>query len=189
MKRQVKKDDSEIIVNNWEYPKHTTEIQKVLLTEQNSRCAYTETYLGRTDKKEIEHFNPELKGTSQDGYHNWFLVKGQWNNEKGGIPRWKKYQPLLLATDTDFEKRVIYYEGDYICELTDKEAENLIKFLKLDDEELTKERKRYIARRKEAITNRNLDALTYFTEKLEKEPDSVCFIRAIEEEFGIKLNL
>lgn len=189
MKRQVKKDDSEIIVNNWEYPKHTTEIQKALFAEQHSRCAYTETYLGRTDKKEIEHFNPTFKDTSQDGYHNWFLVKGQWNNEKGSIPRWKKHQPLLLPTNDDFENRIIYFDGDYLCKPADKEAENIIKFLKLDDEELTKERKLYIARRKEAIKNRNLDALTYFTEKLEKEPNSVYFIRAIEEEFGIKLSL
>lgn len=187
MRRQVKKDNSEIKINNWEYPKHTTDIQKALLVEQNSRCAYTETYLGRTDKKEIEHFNPSLKDTDQDGYENWFLVKGQWNNEKGSIPRWKKHQPLFLPTEEEFEKRIIYFDGDYICKPTDIEADNFIKFLKLNDEELAKERKTYIARRKDQIKQRNIDAQAYFDEKLKNEPSSVVFIRAIEEEFGIKL--
>jgi hypothetical protein len=189
MKRQVKKEESTIITNNFEYPKHTTEIQKALLVEQHSLCAYTETYLGRTDKKEIEHFNPTLKNTEQDGYENWFLVKGQWNNEKGSVPRWNKHQPLILPTNKDFGERIIYFDGDYICKPADKEADNLIKFLKLDDEDLAKERKLYVARRKDAIKKRGVDAQSYFDEKLKNEPNSVYFIRAIEEEFGIKLAL
>jgi hypothetical protein len=132
MRRQVKlnPESSPIDMNDWKYPTNTTEIQTQLLVEQNNICAYTETYLGRTDKKEIEHFNPTLKKTDDDGYKNWFLVKAQWNNEKGSTPRWQKHQPLIHPTAKDFEERIIYLDGEYICKSSDKEAENLIKYLK-----------------------------------------------------------
>lgn len=174
--------------SGWKHPKHTTEIQKQLLAEQNSICAYTETYLGRTDKKEIEHFNPTLKNTEEDGYQNWFLVKAQWNNEKGSTPRWLKHQPLIHPTADNFEDRIIYVDGEYICDPEDDEADKLIKYLKLNDEELTADRKNYIERRREAINNRNITAQEYFDYLLEKEPNRVYFIRAIETEFGITIS-
>ncbi len=191
MRRQVKlkPEVSPIDINDWKHPKHITEIQTQLLTEQNNICAYTETHLGRTDKKEIEHFDPTLKNTDADGYENWFLVKAQWNNEKGSIPRWKKHQPLIHPTAEDFEDRIIYLDGEYICKPNDKEAKQLIEYLKLDDEKLTTERKNYIERRKEAIKYRNTTAQNYFEQLLLKEPNRVYFIRAIEAEFSIKLNL
>jgi uncharacterized protein (TIGR02646 family) len=188
MRRQIKDDNSVIVSSGWKHPKHTTQIQKQLLVEQNAICAYTETYLGRTDKKEIEHFNPTLKNTEEDGYQNWFLVKAQWNNEKGSTPRWLKHQQLIHPTAEDFEKRIIYLDGEYIWHPDDKEAENLIKYLKLDDKELTSERKNYIERRREAINNRNITAQEYFDSLLEREPNRVYFIRAIETEFGITIH-
>jgi hypothetical protein len=181
MKRQFKKENSAVLTNRWTYPANRSQIKNALLDEQNHRCAYTETYLGRTDKAEIEHFNPSLKNKMDDDYQNWFLVKAQWNNEKGSVLRWKKYQPLLHPTDLDLEKRIVYFEGDYISEIADIEANNLIKFLKLDDLELAEERKLYIKRRKDAILNRGIDAQTYFEEKLNNEPASVYF--------GIKLRV
>ncbi|MCU0467898.1 MAG: hypothetical protein MUF58_04785 [Arcicella sp.] len=189
MRKQIKFEDSSILRNKWQYPNHRTEIQKQLLTEQNNLCAYTETYLGRTDKKEIEHFDPSIKHTPDDGYNNWFLVKAQWNNEKGSIKRWLEHQNLIHPTDQKFEERVIYLEGEYICHPDDIEADNLIKFLKLNDEELTIERKNYIARRRESIEKRNTNAQMYFDELYQKEPNRVYFIRAIEEEFNIKIAL
>jgi uncharacterized protein (TIGR02646 family) len=188
MRRQQKKEDSAIVINDWKYPKHRTEIRQQLLAEQHSLCAYTETYLGRTDKKEIEHFNPTLKETEHDGYQNWFLVKAQWNNEKGGPARWKKYQPLLHPTAPDFEERIIYLDGEYICHPDDVEAEKLIKYLKLDDEILTRDRKRYIKRCREFIQDKNVTPQEYFTSLLTKDPDWVQYIRAIEAEFEITLS-
>ena len=189
MKKQHKSNESPIVKNSWQYPKHRLEIQKQLLDEQNNLCAYTETFLaGRSDKKEIEHFNPTLKPTDKDGYENWFLVKAQWNNEKGSTPRWLEHQPILHPTDKGFEDRIIYLEGEYICHPDDDEAENLIKFLRLNEEALTVERKNYIERRRESITRRSVDAKTYFDELLLREPNRVYFIRAIEEEFKIKIN-
>lgn len=187
MRRQRKIDSSAIVSNGWKYPKHSTKIQQQLLAEQHNLCAYTETYLGRTDKKEIEHFNPTLKNTEHDGYQNWFLVKAQWNNEKGRSARWKQYQPLLHPTAPDFEERIIYLDGEYICHPDDVEAEKLIKYLKLDDLELASERKNYIERRRESIQNKNVSPEEYFTSLLAKDPNRVIFIRAIEAEFQISL--
>lgn len=189
MRKQTKLDNSPVVKNGWQYPKNQAEISKQLLDEQKNLCAYTETYLGRTDKKEIEHFNPTLKKTDKDGYENWFLVKAQWNNEKGSTKRWLEHQDLFHPTDEKFEERIIYTEGEYICHPDDVEANNLIKFLKLNDEELTIERKNYIARRKESIGNQNTDAKHYFEELYKKEPNRVYFIRAIEAEFSIKIAL
>lgn len=189
MKKQIKLDDSPIVKNDWQYPKHRTEISKQLLDEQKNLCAYTETYLGRTDKKEIEHFNPTLKETDKDGYNNWFLVKAQWNNEKGSTKRWLEHQDLFPPTDEKFEERIIYLEGEYICHPQDLEANNLIKFLKLNDEELTIERRNYIARRRESIHKREIEPQTYFEELYKNEPNRIYFIRAIEAEFNIKIVL
>lgn len=183
----MKDENSVIVSSGWKHPKHTTEIQKQLLAEQNTICAYTETYLGRTDKKEIEHFNPTLKNTEEDGYQNWFLVKAQWNNEKGSTPRWLKHQPLIHPTADNFEDRIIYLDGEYICDPEDEEADKLIKYLKLNDKELTTDRKNYIERRKEEIKNRNMTPQELFDSLLQTEPNRVCFIRAIETEFGITI--
>lgn len=188
MKKQHKLNESPIVQNSWQYPKHRPEIQKQLLDEQNNLCAYTETYLDRTDKKDIEHFNPTLKNTENDGYQNWFLVKSQWNTEKGSTPRWLEHQPILHPTNENFEERVRCIGGEYICHPDDDEAEKLIKYLKLDDPILTSKRKAYLQRRKETILYKGIDAETYFKELLEKEPERVIYIRAIEEEFKIKIN-
>lgn len=189
MRKQTKLDESPILKNAWQYPKNRIEISGQLLDEQKNLCAYTETYLGRTDKKEIEHFNPTLKKTDKDGYENWFLVKAQWNNEKGSTKRWLEHQDLFHPTDEKFEERIIYLEGEYICHPDDLEAEKLIKFLKLNDEKLTIERKNYISRRRESIDRRKTDAKTYFEELYLNEPNRVYFIRAIQEEFNIKIAL
>jgi hypothetical protein len=60
--------------------------------------------------------------------------------------------------------------------------------LKLDDPILTSKRKVYLQRRKETIAYKKIDAETYFKELLEKEPERLIYIRAIEEEFKIKIN-
>ncbi len=73
MRKQIKYEESLILKNNWQYTeggKNNHKIGETLLDEQHRICAYTETYLGgRFDSKDIEHFNPTLKNTSQDGYH------------------------------------------------------------------------------------------------------------------------
>jgi hypothetical protein len=189
MRKIIKSDKSEVVREGLTYKVNgdNKKLAESLCQEQNSICAYTETYLGRTDKKDIEHFNPTLKGTSADGYGNWFLVKAQWNSEKAS--KWANYQPILLPTDADFEKRIVYFEGDYIAaSQADVEAVNLIKLLKLDDYELATERYAYLENLKETLAYSGKTAQQFVDDLLSIRPSLVYFIRAVQEELNVKVD-
>ncbi len=156
MRRVNKPEDSDVLKRKLAYKEggNNKSLANTLCDEQHNICAYTETYLGRSDKKDIEHFDPTLKDTPADSYQNWFLVKAQWNSEKAS--KWGNYQPILNPTDKDFEKRVIYFEGEYIAaSVSDEKAINLIGLLKLDDAELAVERRCYLENLKENGCNSN----------------------------------
>ncbi len=170
MKRIQKKPNSEILTKTLAYvadnSTNNKEISIILFEEQNGFCAYTEEYLGRADARDIEHFNPKLKNTTEDNYANWFLVKHQPNKEKAS--KWDKFQPILHPTATDFEKRVIYDGGDYrVNSVEDIEAKNLIELLNLDDAGLADERKRYIRRKMDEMDKYGCDAQTFFQNLIE----------------------
>lgn len=167
---------------------NNTKIRKELLKEQHHICAYTETYLGRTSSHPIEHFDPTLKHTSKDSYYNYFICKDQWNNEKGTVVRWLKFQPILHPTAEDFNARVIFSDGDFIPKKGDLRATNLIQYLKLNDYGLAKSRKRYIERKKNEISWRQLTPQAFFDELMQEDPERVYFIRAIEETFSVTIN-
>lgn len=162
-------------------------LANVLCDEQHNICAYTETYLGRSDKKDIEHFNPQLKETSDDSYQNWFLVKAQWNGEKAS--KWDAYQPIMHPKDDEFDQRIIYFEGEYIAASADDvEAINLIRLLKLDDHELAIERRCYLENLKETLELSGKNVQQYIDDLLVMRPSLIYFIRAIEEELNVKVN-
>lgn len=193
MRRIEKKSDSSIITESLTYKKqnHRPRITELLRLEQHNICAYTEEWLGRTDKAEIEHFDPTLKPTVNDSYQNWFLVKGQWNNEKGGIRRWSEYQPLLHPTADDFEERIVYYQGLYIAaDENDIEAKHLISYLKLDDEELDKQRINYIARMRKDMDLSGMPNQDFIDWRLASDTyrSTIYYIRAIEVEFNVRVN-
>lgn len=190
MKRVIKREDSEVIRQGLEYIEgratNNRKLMELLLEEQDGFCAYTEYCLCRGNKKEIEHFNPNLKNTEEDNYYNWFVVAGQWNAEKGR--KWEDYQPVLHPTDETLETRILYDEGDYIlADLNDIEADNLMKLLKLDDPDLAQERKRYISNKKEEVEDSKWTPKDFFQRLIEKDLACIRFRRAIEEEFGIDL--
>ncbi len=168
------------------YEKHKTQIKEVLLQEQNYFCAYTDDRISPAFAKDIEHFNPTLKTTDSDNYHNWFMVSHEWNMHKGtknAISRWLAHQPLLLITDDSLESRILYDGGYYFLDKTgDVEAENLLKYLLINDLGLPEERQNYI---------KSLKDMGFNKEKLEQylinNPIAVRFPRAIETEFNIKL--
>jgi CRISPR/Cas system Type II protein with McrA/HNH and RuvC-like nuclease domain len=83
MRRIIKKPDSMIATQELSYEKHKTQIKEVLLQEQNYFCAYTDDRISPAFAKDIEHFNPTLKTTDADNYHNWFMVSHEWNMHKG----------------------------------------------------------------------------------------------------------
>lgn len=190
MKRIIKTEDSEITKQHLNYivgnSTNNKKISTILFKEQKGFCAYTETYIGRTDAKDIEHFNPTLKGKVEDSYQNWFLVKHQWNKEKSD--KWMKYQPILHPTDSTFEDRVLYVDGDYILnDSEDIEAKNLIDLLKLDDILLADERKKYIKRRKSLKELYNVDSIDFFKLLIKDDVKQISFLRAIDTEFNIKI--
>jgi uncharacterized protein (TIGR02646 family) len=188
MRRVVKSADSEIVNRQLTYKKdNNDELRELLAIEQHYLCAYTETYLAASDDAHIEHFNPNLKPTTADGYHNWFLVKGLWNTRKS--TKWADYQPILHPTAEDFEERILYRNGNYIlADSEDVKADNLIQLLDLDNAELATQRKRYIERKRKEINNLGLTAQAYFDDLIVDYPEGVYFIRALQEEFQVRVN-
>lgn len=188
MKRIDKPTDSTILNENIRYRdrRDNSRLSELLHKEQLGFCAYTETFLGRSDKAEIDHFNPKLKGTTADNYSNWFLTKARWNSEKSN--KWDKFQPVLYPTAGDFNERIVYDNGYYrSASANDVAAQNIIRLLKLDDPDLADERKRYIARKKDEIDNYGLSPDEFFKLLAEKDLNSIRFLRAIEEEFNISI--
>jgi HNH endonuclease len=190
MRRAFKDPASIILAEGLQYiisnSANNKKIAEILLVEQKNYCAYTDEYITRTDAKDIEHFNPTLKGTDADSYDNWFMVKHQWNKEKSD--KWEKFQPILHPTAEDFEERVVYSKGDYIAKWSeDIEANNLVKLLQLDDAILAENRKKYIDRKKKEIALFQQDAATYFTTLIDDNSCSVLYPRAIKEEFEVDI--
>jgi len=190
MKRIIKNEDSEITEQNLKYivgnSTNNKKIAAILYKEQKGFCAYTETYIGRTDAKDIEHFNPTLKGKNEDSYQNWFLVKHQWNKEKS--TKWGKFQPILHPTNGTFQDRVLYFDGDYfISDLEDIEAKNLIDLLKLNDPILAEERKQYLERKQKEIQIYGETPEVFFKTLIKDEPKQISFLRAIDEQFKINI--
>ncbi len=189
MRRINKPADSEVLKKKLTYKvgRDNKKLAQLLCREQFNICAYTETYLGRTDKKDIEHFNPTLRGKPGDTYENWFLVKAQWNSEKS--KKWINYQPVLHPTAHDFEQRIIYVDGEYdAANPADAEALNLIRLLKLDDPVLAETRKRYVRRIRNTLNDSGKANQEFIDDLLISDPDAIYFIRAIEEEFNVRVN-
>lgn len=189
MRKALKVADSLILAQHLHYipgnSNNNKQLSDALLKEQKNFCAYTDEYISRTDGRDVEHFNPKLKGTPQDNYYNWFVVKHQWNMEKS--EKWEKFQPVLIPTSEDFENRVIYQNGDYIADAADVEACNLIKLLKLDDLMLAEKRKKYIQRKRDEMTVFNETPEAFFITLISDDICQVSYPRAIREEFGIDI--
>jgi hypothetical protein len=190
MRRIIKKKTSLIFIKKWKYkdPKkggsnviHNRKIRAELDKEQNYFCAYTEERLSVTYARDIEHFNPTLKLTPNDGYRNYFAVSHLWNIEKG--TKWTDFQPIMHPTDLNFEKRLWYNEGIYDTNSWDIRADNLRKYLDLNNEALVRERKNYIKGLKALFDNR-VEELKDF---LLANPDFIRFPSAIAAEFNIQL--
>lgn len=189
MKRILKSSTSLIISGNLTYKSNgnNSKLGTLLLKEQKGFCAYTEHYIGFDDANDIEHFNPNLKDQLEDNYYNWYKVKHLPNQRK--TDNW--IEPILLPYVENFEARVIYNEGEYFAQLNDDEANNLIVLLDLNNQKRVEDRKNYIKRRRESINDRNLqtdvEIKKYFQDKIDNEINSISYLRAIQEEFGIDI--
>ncbi|MDQ5930079.1 MAG: hypothetical protein QG594_1862 [Bacteroidota bacterium] len=187
MRKQTKLSDS--LAKNIEYIKggDNSKLRQILFEEQKGYCAYTETFLDRTDQKDIDHFNPTKEYLERNNYMNLFLCKAQWNKEKSN--KWSKFQPILSPLSDDFEERIIYNQDLKLFEAkeeNDIEANNLVKLLKLDNYDLSIERKKHIELSKELMSYFE-SPTKYFQKTIELDSTAIKFIRSLEIEFKINI--
>ena len=187
MRKQIKTDSSKILLENIEYHPggDNSKLRELLFVEQKGFCAYTETYLGRTDQKDIDHFNPTKDFIDRNKYHNLFLCKALWNKEKSN--KWGDFQPMLNPCCDEFEDRVIFNKDLKIFETNndeDIEAKNLVSLLKLDDPDLANERntefKTYYQYNK-SFPYEEDDSLVYDFEKYFNNPESKKLIDLLHQ--------
>lgn len=191
MRKQVKHSDSLAIEIEYLNNGDNTTLREVLFKEQKGFCAYTETYLGRTDQKDIDHFNPLKDYSERNNYSNLYLCKSQWNKEKSN--KWTNFQPILSPLNEEFEKRITYNKGLKLFEATyenDIVATNLVTLLKLDEYDLSVERRKFIEFCHDMIKlYRSPDE--YFQKVIQIDRATLKFIRSLEIEFDVnfgKLN-
>jgi hypothetical protein len=187
MRKQTKHNNS--LAKDIEYIKggDNSTLREILFKEQKGFCSYTETYLGRTDQKDIDHFNPSQDYLERNSYLNLFLCKSQWNKEKSN--KWTDFQPTLSPLNGDFEDRISYNKELKLFEAKDEkdnEAKHLVKLLKLDDYDLSVERKKYIELCQELI-NYYESPTIYFEKITQKNLTELKFIRSLEIEFNIDI--
>lgn len=186
MRRIIKSPNSKIIKENLKYKVKgdNSNLRITLLMEQKRFCAYTEEYIGTNDAYDIEHFNPNLKDSPQDNYENWFCVKHKPNMHKS--TKW--FDTILHPTVESFEERLIYIDGAFFpTDENDISTKNLITLLDLNNEILVKDRRKYIARRKEAIEDIGKIPFEYFENKIKNEIWMIRYLRAINTEFDIDI--
>ncbi|MFV8327459.1 hypothetical protein [Flavobacterium sp. ZS1P14] len=189
MKKIFKNPFLSIVSDNLTYNSNrdNSRLGSMLLKEQKNFCTYTEQYISSDDANDIEHFNPNLKDSENDNYHNWSKVKHLPNQRKTN--NW--LEPILMPYADDFEQRIIYSDVEYFAKPGDNEANNLINLLDLNNHKRAEDRKNYIKRRKEAINDRGLqsedDIKNYFQDKIDIEIKYISYLRAIQEEFKIDI--
>lgn len=187
MRKQTKYSDS--VAKDIEYIKDgdNSNLREILFKEQKGFCSYTETYLGRSDQKDIDHFNPLQDFNERNFYFNLFLCKSQWNKEKSN--KWNEFQPVLSPLTDDFEARISYNKELKLFEATnddDNDAKNLVKLLKLDDYDLSVERRKYIELCNELMRNYETPTI-YFQKVTQISLPELKFIRSLEIEFDIDI--
>ena len=178
-----KSEHSEVITNEWLYPKDATRIRQELLNEQKGFCAYSERYIKKTDAIDVEHFDPRLKHTESDSYWNWYTVLHWMNMRK---PRKiEPFEPILKPYSADLQQRIRYRDGQFLASNSnDQEAENLIKYLIWNSPELTEERQKHIRRIKDVQKFCGEDQEAFFNHLL-NDPDNLSFFSTLSVELDL----
>jgi hypothetical protein len=94
---------------------------------------------------------------------------------------------MIHPKQGDFEERIIYDEGDYLYKPDDIEARNLIAYLHLNNDTLSRERKNALKRLKDLLAALDNDMEKFIPYLKEFQATPVSFPRMIKEEFGIDL--
>ncbi len=175
-----KSPDSIVEYRQLQYPSDRNTAKDVLVTLQKGFCAYSERFLKPLDSVEVEHFDPRIKNTESDGFHNWHAVIRWMNSHKAR--RIQDYEPLP-DLDVWSEKRVRYERGGFVCDDDDRESDNLIKFLGVNKPEVFEERSKQVAliRRLQVLCG-DIESLH---DLLIEHPENLSFPTALEAELGI----
>jgi len=138
--------------------------------------------MNRIDRCDVEHFDPRLKHTAQDGYWNWYAVLSWMNAHK---PR--KIEPFLpiLSPFDDSVRERISYDGSQFFAVNeeDVEAKNLILFLGWNRPEVAKDRSDHVHRIRDLFGLLKNDA-EEFKLFLLAHPENCSFCSALTFEFG-----
>ncbi len=193
MKFLPKTPESSILKENLSYQANRAENNKKLLhkllEEQQNFCAYSEKYIEDLDSVEVEHFDASKKYA--DDYYNYYAVLRKLNAQKldEAFRGNTFFQTLFFQNETELYKRIRYVKEDGVFEnidRTDKEAEDLIDFLGMNDDKVYRQRKKYLHRLHDIKNDAKYDDLQ-FQEYLRKHPKELSFITALEHEFNFKL--
>ena len=188
MKYLHKSPNSSIVTEAWHYDVRSqrAKIRDTLLTEQRGYCAYTERYVAPIDALDIEHFDNRLKGTPQDSYWNWYAVHRWVNMHKRSI---EHFLPILLPNDPTISGRIEYKNGQFQpIQANDREAQNLIDFLRWNEPTIAAYRNKFVRRMKDLRTTFFADDEAGFVAYLQADPENLNFITVLESELGISLS-
>ena len=199
MKRIIKDyNNSKIITENLSYNckkgANNSTLGKLLLKEHKSFCAYSEEFIiPISDSNDIEHFNPDLKGSDDDSYSNWFKVKNKVNlrkrlKEKEFKKKNISFLDILHPCENDFEEKLKYIVGEYrFKESFDIKVTNLIDFLELNMPEKIEQRRDFIVRKRKEISAFGVSAEDFFKTLIEDDISEIKYLRTIQEEFNIDI--
>ncbi|TAD81408.1 MAG: hypothetical protein EAY75_17850 [Bacteroidetes bacterium] len=163
----TKKSTSKILLANLCYREGAGEangrLKELLADEQFGFCAYTEKGLEPLDSVEVEHFEAGIK--YNDNYYNYYAVV-RWANQGKLDARFKDkpfFTDTFYRTYDGFKKRIgfannVFYEIDP----ADSNARDLIDFLRLNNDELCKQRHNYVNRMKELFNDDLAKMESYF---------------------------
>ncbi len=169
-------------------------LREALFSSQRGFCAYSEIRIQPEHTTAVEHFDPTLKGSPDDGYTNWYGVLQRYNQLK----RTKEvkhtgasfFASRFFQTPGGFDERVGYLAGDFVYEPRredDAEAHAFIDYLSLSSAELAEARCRQVRRLREIFD------LGEFTDEekvawFRDFPADLSYVTVLEAELGLDLS-
>ena len=186
--RFLSKPDPSAVSPDWRYPSNARQIRQALYADQIGFCAYTEDRLERTSSWDIEHFDPRLKNTDDDGPDNWYGAL-HWLNMRKDKETGRKIQdlqPMLHPTDPTLQRRVHFFKGEFRARNKgDTAAHNLLRFLYVNHPDLAQQRENELQNYRQILKMLGGD-LDTFREFLLSKPRKLRYVSAVEAEFDFK---
>lgn len=144
MKFLEKPKETPAAFNALQYARDSTTILGLLQSQQSGFCAYSEKWLQSLDSVHVEHYDPRLKKTATDGFHNWYAVVGKINGRRVR-KKLKPFLPLPSPWKADTQRRIIF-DSDIFAPLNpgDDKMRRLIAFVRANDPLTVEQRQAHI---------------------------------------------